>query len=152
MSDHPAEERIDHEEVERVISYLRQYGEQRQWPRLRECADVVEALLTEHFAREEQLSRAVYLAKNLLGMIPGQVWRDQGGDDGQGHYEGDYYAERVATELDELAASLPATESAQPEEELTRHPAEETREHVTDESGKCWCDPITDVVQPEEDT
>jgi hypothetical protein len=59
---------------------------------------------------EAERERAVYLAKNLLGMIPPQAWRDQGGDDGQGHYEGDYYAERVATELEALAARTPRHE------------------------------------------
>lgn len=48
------------------------------------------------------LTRAVYLAMHLLAMIPRDAWLATGGDDGQGHYEGDYHAERVAAELRRL--------------------------------------------------
>lgn len=53
---------------------------------------------------EAALARAAYVARNLLGMIPREAWREQGGDDGQGHYEGDYYAERAQKEIDEWEA------------------------------------------------
>ncbi len=45
------------------------------------------------------LRRAVFLAEHLWAMVPREVWRDSGGDDGQGHYEGDYRAEQVRDEL-----------------------------------------------------
>lgn len=48
------------------------------------------------------LTRAVYLGMHLHAMIPREVWIDSGGDDGQGHYEGDYHAEKVAVELRRL--------------------------------------------------
>jgi predicted HAD superfamily Cof-like phosphohydrolase len=51
------------------------------------------------------LARAVYLAAHLHRMVPRQVWLDSGGDDGQGHYEGDYRAEQVADEIHRLAAA-----------------------------------------------
>lgn len=50
------------------------------------------------------LERAVYLAEHLFQMVPREVWRAQGGDDGQGHYEGDYWAEQTQTEISELRA------------------------------------------------
>lgn len=43
--------------------------------------------------------RILLLAENLFQMIPPEIWRDHGGDDGQGHYEGDYRAEQVQHEL-----------------------------------------------------
>jgi hypothetical protein len=45
------------------------------------------------------LKLAVYLAEHLWQMIPQEVWREHGADDGQGHYEGDYHAEQVKDEL-----------------------------------------------------
>lgn len=51
----------------------------------------------------EALARAVLLAQGLMGMIDRDTWRDCGGDDGQGHYEGDYHAERIETELRALS-------------------------------------------------
>lgn len=51
-----------------------------------------------HDAREA-LARAAYVSRNLLEMIPLQTWRDGGGDDGQGHYEGDYRQARIADEI-----------------------------------------------------
>lgn len=48
---------------------------------------------------QEALRRALYLAEHLHAMVPREVWRDRGGDDMQGHYEGDYHAEQVATEI-----------------------------------------------------
>jgi hypothetical protein len=52
----------------------------------------------------EALERAVYIADHLFQMVPQSVWRDSGGDDMQGHYEGDYHAEKVKEELARLAA------------------------------------------------
>lgn len=48
--------------------------------------------------------RAIYLAEHLFQMVPREVWRDTGGDDGQGHYEGDHRAEQTAAEIAALAA------------------------------------------------
>lgn len=47
----------------------------------------------------ERLERALHLAEHLFLMVPQDVWRDSGGDDGQGHYEGDYRAAQVQEEL-----------------------------------------------------
>ena len=59
---------------------------------------------------EAALKRATFLAEHLMQMITPEQWRDTGGDDGQGHYEGDYHAEATFTEIRELAAiaALPA--------------------------------------------
>jgi hypothetical protein len=35
-----------------------------------------------------------------MQMIDPQTWRDSGGDDGQGHYEGDYRAEQIHAEIE----------------------------------------------------
>lgn len=43
--------------------------------------------------------RARHLAKHLFQMIDRQAWRDSGGDDSQGHYEGDCHAERTEEEI-----------------------------------------------------
>lgn len=43
--------------------------------------------------------RARHLAKHLFLMVDQKAWRDSGGDDGQGHYEGDYHAERIGEEI-----------------------------------------------------
>lgn len=52
----------------------------------------------------EALARAAFVAEHLHAMIPQDAWRDSGGDDGQGHYEGDFHAEKVAVEIAEWAA------------------------------------------------
>jgi hypothetical protein len=49
---------------------------------------------------------ATELAGHLFQMIDPQTWRDWGADDGQGHYEGDYRAEKVGQEIAELRAAL----------------------------------------------
>lgn len=54
----------------------------------------------------EALSRAAYVSEHLHAMIPRDVWRDSGADDGQGHYEGDYRAEQVLTEIQGWEAAL----------------------------------------------
>ncbi len=61
-------------------------------PLYREAGDDEERL-------RETLIRAAFVAEHLIGMIEPQVWRDHGGDDGQGHYEGDYRAEETAEEI-----------------------------------------------------
>lgn len=66
----------------------------------------------------KKLARAVFLAEHLHAMVPREVWRDSGGDDGQGHYEGDYHAEQTTAELKELAA-LAAVPADPPLENFT---------------------------------
>lgn len=60
---------------------------------------------------EEALLRVLFIAEHLFQMVPTKVWRDSGGDDGQGHYEGDYYAEKVADELAGYRAALSSQEA-----------------------------------------
>jgi hypothetical protein len=48
----------------------------------------------------ETLARAAFIAEHLMQMIDPQTWRDSGGDDGQGHYEGDYRAEQIHAEIE----------------------------------------------------
>ena len=47
----------------------------------------------------KRLERAVYVATNLHAMIDRETWRASAGDDGQGHYEGDYHAEKTLAEI-----------------------------------------------------
>jgi len=59
-------------------------------------------LFVEAKALDEALrarDRARHLAAHLFGMVDRQTWRDSGGDDGQGHYEGDYWAAQLAEEI-----------------------------------------------------
>lgn len=49
----------------------------------------------------ETLNRAAYVAEHLHAMIDRETWRATGGDDMQGHYEGDYHAEQVLREIRE---------------------------------------------------
>jgi hypothetical protein len=62
------------------------------------------ALAERCLALEEALRRTRYIAEHLYQMIDRDTWRATGGDDGQGHYEGDYRAEQIGLELRELAA------------------------------------------------
>lgn len=52
-------------------------------------------------------SRATFLAVHLFQMIIPETWRDFGGDDGQGHYEGDFRAEQIDLELRQLESRYP---------------------------------------------
>jgi hypothetical protein len=45
------------------------------------------------------LERATNVAEMLWMMVDRETWRDTGGDDGQGHYEGDYRAEKLIEEI-----------------------------------------------------
>lgn len=51
----------------------------------------------DRLARERD--RARHLAKHLFEMVTLEQWRDTGGDDGQGHYEGDYRAAELEEEI-----------------------------------------------------
>lgn len=59
-------------------------------------------LLSECDQSRKALARAAHLADNLFSMIDPSTWHRAGGDDGQGHYEGDYHAEQCAQEIHSL--------------------------------------------------
>lgn len=80
-------------------------------PRKATLAEWVVELADEADRLEAALRRSTYLARHLLNMIPQEVWRDAGGDDGQGHYEGEYHAAGIREELEKLAALVPEGES-----------------------------------------
>ena len=63
-------------------------------------------------AAREALRRAAYVAEHLMQMIDPETWRLEGGDDMQGHYEGDYRAARLAEEIKEWAALAGVDEPA----------------------------------------
>jgi hypothetical protein len=52
---------------------------------------------------EDALKRAAYVAEHLMQMIDRETWLASGGDDGQGHYEGDYREAQIALEIREWA-------------------------------------------------
>lgn len=55
------------------------------------------------------LERAAFTANHLFQMIDQETWRSMGGDDQQGHYEGDYWAANVEEQIKEwkeLAADV----------------------------------------------
>lgn len=62
--------------------------------------DEVVELLDRVNTLERTLDRAAFVAEHLTEMIDPQTWRDFGGDDGQGHYEGDYRADQTAAEIE----------------------------------------------------
>lgn len=72
--------------------------------RAQSILDALAVLEKRQTAMREALGRAVYVAEHLFQMVPRDVWRDSGGDDGQGHYEGDYHAEQTREELAALGA------------------------------------------------
>lgn len=47
----------------------------------------------------DALDRAAFVAEHLMQMIDRETWRATGGDDGQGHYEGDYREEQTFAEI-----------------------------------------------------
>ena len=61
--------------------------------------DNVQALDRMRRQAEAERDRARYLAKHLFQMIDRETWRATGGDDGQGHYEGDYRAAGIEEEI-----------------------------------------------------
>lgn len=52
--------------------------------------------------QKTDLQKAVYLLEHLFPMIDQETWRATGGDDSQGHFEGDYHAEKVWQDILEL--------------------------------------------------
>lgn len=67
--------------------------------RERDLSENIIELLDEIDRLRELVTRAEYLALHLHSMIDRETWRSTGGDDGQGHYEGDYHAEKVEREI-----------------------------------------------------
>lgn len=61
-------------------------------------------LVARNIQLEEGIARAAYVAEHLVAMMDRDAWRATGGDDGQGHYEGDYHAEKVDAEIKEWRA------------------------------------------------
>lgn len=117
-----SEPEVSGSDAERASAYLQHHGRLRNWPRLLECAEVsaARAVVSRDEAPlnelREKLARAAYVAENLMGMIDRETWRSHGADDGQGHYEGDYHAEKIADEIKEWAKLAAA---AVPEGETT---------------------------------
>lgn len=69
--------------------------------------------MPEPLSTEERAERLLFIAEHLFQMVPREIWRDHGGDDQQGHYEGDYHAEQTRVELAEhrtALASVPEVE------------------------------------------
>lgn len=58
-----------------------------------------QTLRDEVMGLKKELAYARYLVEHLFAMVPQQAWRDSGGDDGQGHYEGEYAAARLEEEI-----------------------------------------------------
>lgn len=56
----------------------------------------IEAIVDEADRLARERDRARHLVVHLFRMITLEQWRDTGGDDGQGHYEGDLYEAFVA--------------------------------------------------------
>ena len=48
---------------------------------------------------QAEVKRLRTLVTNLFLMVDQDAWRATGGDDGQGHYEGDYRSEQLAEEI-----------------------------------------------------
>jgi DNA repair ATPase RecN len=85
------------EEIERL-----QKANTRRWADAKVAAA---AARTREKELREKFERATWIAVHLFAMVTPEQWRDTGGDDGQGHYEGDYRAEQMRDELNELLAS-----------------------------------------------
>lgn len=66
------------------------------------CDHCLTALERDYY--RAALARAAFVAEHLMQMIDPQTWRDTGGDDSQGHYEGDYHADATAAEISEWKA------------------------------------------------
>lgn len=79
-----------------------------QWPEAR-IGWLTEAI-TEAKRLEEQFEALLKVAEGLFQMIDRETWRATGGDDQQGHYEGDYRAAQIEEYLVGLRASNPAPE------------------------------------------
>lgn len=80
-------------------------AEHEPWCHARLAHEGVDALEAELVVERERAERLHFLAERMFQMIPPEVWREQGGDDGQGHYEGDYWAEQLRDELVALSAA-----------------------------------------------
>lgn len=78
------------------------------------------------------LRRAAYVAEHLMQMIDQETWRASGGDDGQGHYEGDYHEGQLAMEIKRWIelASDPCPECGCPSDQYDGHICEEFRDNA----------------------
>lgn len=84
---------------------------------------------------ERALRRATWIAEHLFTMIDRETWRATGGNDGQGHYEGDYHAEMLLAEIRELAALVVgAASSGEPPSEHEQEPGDEHGSSSGDEA------------------
>jgi hypothetical protein len=72
--------------------------------------EYVQSLEEQLEAARKAAAHAAYLAEHLWQMIPEQAWRDTGGDDGQGHYEGDYHAEKARDDIKKLRETYPISD------------------------------------------
>lgn len=61
--------------------------------------DEADAAVADVQRLQEKFADAVNLAEHLEQMIDPETWRATGGDDGQGHYEGDYRADGVRAQI-----------------------------------------------------
>lgn len=59
----------------------------------------IEAIVDEADRLARERDRARHLTRHLFQMTTLEQWRDTGGDDGQGHYEGDYRAAELEEEI-----------------------------------------------------
>ena len=59
----------------------------------------IEAIADEADRLARERDRARHLARHLFEMVTFEQWRDTGGDDGQGHYEGDHRAAELEEEI-----------------------------------------------------
>ena len=57
------------------------------------------ALLAYYDDAIAERDKARHLASHLFQMIDRETWRATGGDDGQGHYEGEYRAAGIEEEI-----------------------------------------------------
>ena len=85
-------------------------------------------------ALEVALARAAYIAGHLMDMIPQDTWREQGGDDGQGHYEGDYHAAQTAEEIRGWKALSASPKAATTAGDEVGEPIGEAKARQTDDA------------------
>lgn len=72
----------------RVRVYVSGFGAVENWI-TRRAAEIL----------AERLKTARGIATGLFPMIDRATWQASGGDDGQGHYEGEYWAEQMEQEM-----------------------------------------------------
>jgi hypothetical protein len=102
--------RFDTEAIRRMAN-ARPESQAALRPALLDACDLIDRLAAalaeaerERDGLRSKLARAAYCAEHLMQMIDRETWRAHGGDDGQGHYEGDYHEAQMALEVKEWAA------------------------------------------------